>query len=91
MNEYAIIQAIKDTGCDAVYLGYGFWSERDSFIALCEENGIVVIGPNSTNVAQMGDKITARTTFKRVLEKVEPKKEERQKYAPAHGSDDILG
>jgi acetyl/propionyl-CoA carboxylase alpha subunit len=90
MNEYAIIQAIKDTGCDAVYLGYGFWSERDSFIALCEENGIVVIGPNSANVAQMGDKIRARTTFKRVLAKV-ASTEESAKYAPAHGSDDILG
>lgn len=43
MDEYAIIQAIRDTGCDAVYLGYGFWSERDSFIALCEQYSIVVI------------------------------------------------
>ncbi|MBC7498063.1 ATP-grasp domain-containing protein [Candidatus Gracilibacteria bacterium] len=91
MDEYAIIQAIRDTGCDAVYLGYGFWSERDSFIALCEEHGIVVIGPNSKNVEQMGDKITARTTFKQVLNKVEQVEKEREKYAPAHGSDDILG
>ena len=71
MDEYAIIQAIRDTGCDAVYLGYGFWSERDSFISLCEQHSIVVIGPNSENVKQMGDKIMARTTFKRVLKKVE--------------------
>lgn len=39
----------------------------------------------------MGDKIKARTTFKRVLEKVEPVEKEREKYAPARGSDDILG
>ncbi|MBC7503576.1 ATP-grasp domain-containing protein [Candidatus Gracilibacteria bacterium] len=91
MDEYAIIQAIRDTGCDAVYLGYGFWSERDSFISLCEQHNIVVIGPNSENVKQMGDKIMARTTFKRVLKKVEGVEKEREKYAPARGSDDILG
>ncbi|MBP9779625.1 ATP-grasp domain-containing protein [Candidatus Gracilibacteria bacterium] len=91
MSELAIIQAIKDSGCDAVYLGYGFWSERDSFIALCESHNIVVIGPNSRNVKQMGDKIEARRTFKSVLSRIEPSSEEREKYSPAKGSDDFLG
>jgi acetyl/propionyl-CoA carboxylase alpha subunit len=90
-GEFAIIQAIKDSGCDAVYLGYGFWSERDSFIHLCEKNGIVVIWPNSNNVKRMGDKIQARQTFKSVLNQVESSENEREKYAPAKWSDDILG
>ena len=91
MSELAIIQAIKDGWCDAVYLGYGFWSERDSFIRICQENGIVVIGPSASNVKQMWDKIQARTTFKDVLKTIEPSEEERIKYAPARGSDDVLG
>lgn len=91
MSELAIIQAIKDGGCDAVYLGYGFWSERDSFIRLCQEHGIVVVGPSANNVKQMGDKIQARTTFKRVLGEVMDSEDERLKYAPARGSDDELG
>jgi len=90
-SEIAIIQVIKDSWCDAIYLGYGFWSERDSFIKLCENNGIVVIWPNSSNVKQMWDKITARQTFKTVLAQVESSIEEQEKYAPAKGSDDILG
>ena len=91
MSELAIIQAIKDGGCDAVYLGYGFWSERDSFIQMCQKYGIVVIGPNAANVKQMWDKIEARKTFKKVLEMIEPSEEERIKYAPARGSDDVIG
>jgi acetyl-CoA carboxylase biotin carboxylase subunit len=91
MSELAIIQAIKDGGCDAVYLGYGFWSERDSFIRLCQEHGIMVVGPSANNVKQMGDKIQARTTFKRVLGEVMDSEDERLKYAPARGSDDELG
>lgn len=91
MSELAIIQAIKDGGCDAVYLGYGFWSERDSFIRMCQDHGIVVIGPSANNVKQMWDKIQARTTFKNVLETVESDEEERIKYAPARWSDDVLG
>ncbi len=91
MSELAIIQAIKDGVCDAVYLGYGFWSERDSFIQMCQNNGIVVIGPSTANVEKMGDKIEARKTFKRVLEMVEPSEDERIKYAPARGSDDVIG
>ena len=91
MSELAIVQAIKDGGCDAVYLGYGFWSERDSFIQMCQKYGIVVIGPNAANVKQMGDKIEARKTFKKVLDMVESSEAERIKYAPARGSDDILG
>ncbi len=89
MNGHAIIRSIKDSGCDAVYLGYGFYSERDDFIALCETHGIVVIGPSSENVERMGDKIKARTTFKEVLGGMDiPNRDD---FAPARGSDDILG
>lgn len=89
MNGHAIIRSIKDSGCDAVYLGYGFYSERDDFIALCETHGIVVIGPTSDNVERMGDKIQARTTFKEVLRHMNiPNQDD---FAPAKGSDDILG
>ncbi len=91
LSERGIVQAIKDSGCDAVYLGYWFWSERDSFIRLCENAGIVVIWPNSDNVERMWDKIQARQTFKKVLEEIEPSESERTKYAPARGSDDELG
>nr|WP_255536521.1 acetyl/propionyl/methylcrotonyl-CoA carboxylase subunit alpha [Pacificimonas pallii] len=55
-----IIQACKDTGADAVHPGYGFLSERASFVQACEDAGIIFIGPPPNAIAAMGDKIESK-------------------------------
>ena len=82
-----ILKAIKDNWCRAIYLWYWFLSEDAEFIKECEKQKIVVIGPNSKNVYQMWDKLTARITSKEVLKKLQI---DIAKYGPAKGSDDVF-
>ncbi|MBS3647012.1 acetyl/propionyl/methylcrotonyl-CoA carboxylase subunit alpha [Pseudaminobacter sp. 19-2017] len=55
-----IIEACKATGAEAVHPGYGFLSERASFCASLEEQGIVFIGPKPRAIEAMGDKIESK-------------------------------
>jgi acetyl-CoA carboxylase biotin carboxylase subunit len=59
-----VVHAAKGTGCDALHPGYGFLSERSSFARLCEENGIVFVGPSSQSIEAVGDKLAARRLAK---------------------------
>lgn len=56
-----LVQAALSTGCDAVHPGYGFLSERAHFARLCEDSGIVFIGPTPAQIEAVGDKLRART------------------------------
>ena len=60
-----IIDIAKKSGAEAIHPGYGFLSENEKFAKLCEENGIVFIGPPPEAINSMGDKVTAR----RIMEK----------------------
>jgi propionyl-CoA carboxylase alpha chain len=55
-----IIAAAKETGAQAIHPGYGFLSENADFSKLCEESGIVFIGPKHHSIAAMGDKIASK-------------------------------
>ncbi|MEQ1954314.1 acetyl/propionyl/methylcrotonyl-CoA carboxylase subunit alpha [Mesorhizobium sp. CN2-181] len=55
-----IIKACKETGAQAVHPGYGFLSERASFCAALEAQGIVFIGPKPKAIEAMGDKIESK-------------------------------
>ena len=55
-----IIAACKETGAEAVHPGYGFLSERASFCAALEKEGIVFIGPKPRAIDAMGDKIESK-------------------------------
>ncbi|HEV7260169.1 MAG TPA: biotin carboxylase N-terminal domain-containing protein [Bosea sp. (in: a-proteobacteria)] len=55
-----IIEAALATGAQAIHPGYGFLSERLDLIAACEAHGITFIGPSSTAIASMGDKIRSK-------------------------------
>jgi propionyl-CoA carboxylase alpha chain len=55
-----IVRACRDTGAEAVHPGYGFLSERASFVEALEKAGIVFIGPNAKAIAAMGDKIESK-------------------------------
>ena len=55
-----IISAAKQLGAQAIHPGYGFLSENEDFAKVCEENGIVFIGPKYQAIASMGDKIASK-------------------------------
>ena len=56
----AIIAACKASGAEAVHPGYGFLSERASFVEALEAEGIAFIGPPASAIAVMGDKIESK-------------------------------
>ena len=55
-----IMAAVAQTGAQAVHPGYGFLSENRMFAAALEAAGVVFIGPPSSAIEQMGDKITSK-------------------------------
>jgi propionyl-CoA carboxylase alpha chain len=55
-----IIDACRATGAEAVHPGYGFLSERASFVEALEKAGLVFIGPPPNAIAAMGDKIESK-------------------------------
>ncbi|XP_070173853.1 propionyl-CoA carboxylase alpha chain, mitochondrial-like [Littorina saxatilis] len=60
-----ILQAVKDTGAQAVHPGYGFLSENTTFAAKLKEMGVEFIGPNSESIQAMGDKIESKRIAKK--------------------------
>ena len=59
-----IIDACKATGAEAVHPGYGFLSERASFVEALSAAGIAFIGPPANAIAAMGDKIESKKLAK---------------------------
>ncbi|QBY01042.1 acetyl/propionyl/methylcrotonyl-CoA carboxylase subunit alpha [Rhodophyticola sp. CCM32] len=55
-----VMQAIRDTGAEAVHPGYGFLSENKMFAEALEAEGVAFVGPPATAIEQMGDKITSK-------------------------------
>jgi len=55
-----VVQAAKASGCDALHPGYGFLSERAELARLCEDHGIVFVGPEPDMIDALGDKLRAR-------------------------------
>ncbi|MBF0264956.1 MAG: acetyl-CoA carboxylase biotin carboxylase subunit [Gammaproteobacteria bacterium] len=63
LNIHSLINVALESGCDAVHPGYGFLSENAGFAKACEKNGIKFIGPKSSVIKKLGDKIQARQTM----------------------------
>ena len=57
----AVVQAAVGYNCDAIHPGYGFLSERADLARLCEEEGVIFIGPTAAQIEAVGDKLRART------------------------------
>ncbi|MEM9342902.1 MAG: acetyl/propionyl/methylcrotonyl-CoA carboxylase subunit alpha [Pseudomonadota bacterium] len=55
-----VMQAIKDSGTEAVHPGYGFLSENPKFAEALEAAGVAFIGPPVKAIEAMGDKITSK-------------------------------
>lgn len=55
-----VIELAKAKGVDAIHPGYGFLSENAEFAKLCEDAGIVFIGPTHEMMDSLGDKIQSK-------------------------------
>ncbi|WP_212525360.1 acetyl/propionyl/methylcrotonyl-CoA carboxylase subunit alpha [Actibacterium sp. MT2.3-13A] len=55
-----IMDAIRQTGAQAVHPGYGFLSENRKFAEALEAEGVVFVGPPASAIEAMGDKITSK-------------------------------
>ena len=55
-----IVQAALGAQADAIHPGYGFLSENAGLARLCEEEGVIFIGPTSAQIEAVGDKLRAR-------------------------------
>ncbi|MBC7143738.1 MAG: acetyl/propionyl/methylcrotonyl-CoA carboxylase subunit alpha [Rhodobacteraceae bacterium] len=55
-----IMDAVRQTGAEAVHPGYGFLSENMKFAEALEKEGVVFVGPPSPAIEAMGDKITSK-------------------------------
>ncbi|WP_019170325.1 acetyl-CoA carboxylase biotin carboxylase subunit [Pseudaminobacter salicylatoxidans] len=55
-----ILDAIRQTGADAVHPGYGFLSENAHFAEVLKAEGVAFIGPPPVAIEAMGDKITSK-------------------------------
>jgi acetyl-CoA carboxylase biotin carboxylase subunit len=64
LNIPKLIKAAQETGCDALHPGYGFLAEDAAFVAACEESSIIFVGPTSTALEKLGNKLSARKTMR---------------------------
>ncbi|MFK7858038.1 MAG: acetyl-CoA carboxylase biotin carboxylase subunit [Granulosicoccus sp.] len=55
-----IIDAVRQTGADAVHPGFGFLSENSKFASALADAGIIFIGPGVRAIEVMGDKIESK-------------------------------
>ncbi|MBB5515043.1 propionyl-CoA carboxylase alpha chain [Rubricella aquisinus] len=55
-----IMEAVRQSGADAVHPGYGFLSERAEFAQALAKEGVAFIGPPTGAIEAMGDKITSK-------------------------------
>jgi acetyl/propionyl-CoA carboxylase alpha subunit len=56
----ALIDAARDTACDALHPGYGFLSEQAGLARACADADVAFIGPDPATLELLGDKLAAR-------------------------------
>jgi acetyl/propionyl-CoA carboxylase alpha subunit/acetyl-CoA carboxylase carboxyltransferase component len=55
-----VVRLLSAAGCDAVWPGWGFVSERPDFADACAAAGLVFIGPSGESMRLLGDKIAGK-------------------------------
>ncbi|NCD13156.1 MAG: acetyl-CoA carboxylase biotin carboxylase subunit [Epsilonproteobacteria bacterium] len=61
----SIISAAEISGCDAIFPGYGFLSENQTFVEICQHHNIKFIGPSVDSMVLMSDKSKAKEVMKK--------------------------
>ncbi len=65
LNIPSIVTAADITNCDAIFPGYGFLSENQDFVEICQHHGFTFIGPSVEVMALMSDKSKAKEVMKK--------------------------
>ena len=71
--DHAVLErALRETGADAAWVGWGFVAEDPAFAELCERLGVTFIGPSAEAMRRLGDKIGAKLLAEEVGVPVAP-------------------
>ncbi len=65
-------RALRETGADAAWVGWGFVAEDPAFAELCERIGVTFIGPSPEAMRKLGDKIGSKLIAEEVGVPVAP-------------------
>ncbi len=60
LDHELMLEGLEKTGCDAIWVGWGFVSEDAVFAEKIEKKGILFMGPSSRAMSLLGDKIEAK-------------------------------
>jgi pyruvate carboxylase subunit A len=60
LNIDKLIELATQLGVDGIHPGYGFLAENPEFVRACERASLKFIGPSSTAIEKMGNKVEAR-------------------------------
>ena len=64
LDQAALLFAAEATGAQAIHPGYGFLAENADFAARVEQAGLAFIGPSSSAIRMMGDKVAAKRAMR---------------------------
>ncbi|KAI9311525.1 carbamoyl-phosphate synthase L chain, ATP binding domain-containing protein [Dichotomocladium elegans] len=64
LDPHQIIAAAQSVQANAIHPGYGFLSESSELADLCQKKDILFVGPSSSCIAAVGDKVSAREVAK---------------------------
>src|SRR5689334_8830342 len=71
--DYAVLErALRETGADAAWVGWGFVAEHPAFAELCESIGVTFVGPSGEAMRKLGDKIGSKLIAEEVGVPVAP-------------------
>ncbi|MDN5775316.1 MAG: ATP-grasp domain-containing protein [Humibacillus sp.] len=71
--DHAVLErALRETGADAAWVGWGFVAEDAAFAELCGRIGVTFIGPSPDAMRQLGDKIGSKLIAEEVGVPVAP-------------------
>ncbi|NUS53860.1 MAG: ATP-grasp domain-containing protein, partial [Streptomycetaceae bacterium] len=60
LNHEVLERALRETGADAAWVGWGFVAEDAGFAELCARIGVTFVGPSPDAMRKLGDKIGAK-------------------------------
>src|ERR1043165_1040311 len=71
--DHAVLErALRETGADAAWVGWGFVAEDPAFAELCDRIGVTFVGPSADAMRKLGDKIGAKLIAEEVGVPVAP-------------------
>lgn len=60
LNQSAMIELAKNSGCDAIHPGFGFLSENADFAKKCRDENLTWVGPSPESISRLANKAEAR-------------------------------